>query len=85
MITRGCTTKDFKNIAELLDRCASIDLDKQKEEDKFKDFEVGVKESKAVVQMRLDVQAFSSVSGILDSEVCVRMRTPCVDSRCSSL
>ena len=59
MITRGCSTKDFKNIAELLDRCASIDLDNQKEEDKFKDFEDGVKESKAVVQVRLDVQAFS--------------------------
>merc|ERR1719434_107501 len=60
MTTRGCTTEDFKKIAEFLDRCASIALDIQKEKGKkLKDFEEGLKESKAVQQLRSDVQAFS--------------------------
>merc|ERR1712107_646396 len=60
MTTRGCTTEDFKKIAEFLDRCASIALDIQKEKGKkLKDFEEGLKESKAVLELRKDVQAFS--------------------------
>ena len=34
MTTRGCTTEDFKRIADFLDRCASIALDIQKEKGK---------------------------------------------------
>jgi glycine hydroxymethyltransferase len=60
MTTRGCTTEHFKKIAEFLDRCATIALDIQKEKGKkLKDFEEGLKESKAVVELRKEVQAFS--------------------------
>merc|ERR1719152_41220 len=69
MTTRGCTTEDFKKIAEFLDRCASIALDIQKEKGKkLKDFEEGLKENKAVLELRKDVQAFSLGLGTPDSE-----------------
>jgi len=60
MTTRGCTGEDFKKIAEFLDRTCTIAIEIQKEKGKkLKDFEEGLKESKAVQQLRSDVQAFS--------------------------
>ena len=35
MTTRGCTTEDFKRIADFLDKCASIALDIQKERERI--------------------------------------------------
>jgi len=60
MTTRGCTGEDFKKIAELLDRTCTIAIEILKGKGKkLKDFEEGLKESKAVQQLRSDVQAFS--------------------------
>merc|ERR1712217_325306 len=43
MTTRGCTTEDFKKIAEFLDRCCQIALKIQETKGKkLKDFEAGI-------------------------------------------
>merc|ERR1712209_360808 len=43
MTTRGCTTQDFKKIAEFLDRCCQIAVKVQSEKGKkLKDFEAGL-------------------------------------------
>lgn len=60
MTTRGCTTEDFNKIAEFLDRCCQIALAIQKEKGKkLKDFEQGLVDSKAVLDLRNDVHAFA--------------------------
>merc|ERR1711972_295541 len=64
MTTRGCTTEDFKAIAEFLDRCLQIALQIQKEKGKkLKDFEMGLSECKEVLALKKDVEAFATAFG----------------------
>merc|ERR1719310_1992251 len=64
MTTRGCTVEDFKKIAEFLDRCLQIALQIQNEKGKkLKDFELGLKDNKEVLQLKKDVEAFASGFG----------------------
>merc|ERR1711981_1437178 len=60
MTTRGCTTADFKKIAEFLDRCCQIAVKVQKEKGKkLKDFEEGLKDDTDVVQLKKEVEAWA--------------------------
>merc|ERR1719428_951837 len=60
MTTRGLKVEDFKKIAEFLDRCLQISLQIQKEKGKkLKDFELGLQDSKEVLQLKKDVEAFA--------------------------
>merc|ERR1712072_1502730 len=60
MTTRGCTTTDFKKIADFLDRCCQIAVKVQKEKGKkLKDFEEGLKDDTDVVQLKKEVEAWA--------------------------
>merc|ERR1712039_296463 len=64
MTTRGCTTDDFKTIANFLSRCCDISLKIQKEKGKkLKDFEAGLKGNLEIESLKKDVQAFASAFG----------------------
>merc|ERR1712012_69507 len=65
MTTRGCTTQDFKKIAEFLDRCCQIAVKVQEEKGKkLKDFELGLSDdNKDLVQLRTEVEAWASKFG----------------------
>merc|ERR1719451_46047 len=59
MTTRGCSSAEFKQIAEFLDRCCQIALKIQKEKGKkLKDFEEGLKDDAEVKQLQSEVQAW---------------------------
>merc|ERR1711933_425074 len=60
MTTRGCTTKDFKKIAEFLDRCCHIALAiQEKKGKKLVDFEAGMKENAEIEALKKEVQAWA--------------------------
>merc|ERR1711971_1501997 len=60
MTTRGCTTEDFKKVAEFLDRVLQISLQIQKEKGKkLKDFEEGLKDCKEIQTLKKDVETFA--------------------------
>merc|ERR1719188_2760490 len=60
MTTRGCTTEDFKRIAEFLDKACHVALKVQQEKGKkLKDFEAGLGENADVVQLRKEVEAWA--------------------------
>merc|ERR550537_2099852 len=60
MTTRGCTTSDFEKIAEFLDRAIKIALQVQAEKGKkLKDFELGLKDCKAIGELKKDVETFA--------------------------
>merc|ERR1719277_1072463 len=64
MTTRGCSTDDFKKIAEFLDRCCHIALKVQQEKGKkLKDFEAGLRENSDVVQLRKEVESWAITFG----------------------
>jgi len=64
MTTRGCTTEDFKTIANFLDRCCQIALKIQEEKGKkLKDFEAGVPGHPLVVALKSEVEAWASKFG----------------------
>merc|ERR1712187_464828 len=64
MTTRGCTTEDFKKVAEFLDRCLQIALQIQKENGKkLKDFENGLKNCKEIEALQKDVEAWAGSFG----------------------
>jgi len=64
MTTRGCTSQDFKKIAEFLDRCCQISLAIQKEKGKkLKDFEEGLVVNKDVLRLKEEVEAFATGFG----------------------
>merc|ERR1712039_943767 len=64
MTTRGCGVEDFKKIALFLDRCLQIALLIQKDKGKkLKDFELGLQESKEVLALKKDVEAFATGFG----------------------
>eukprot|EP00927_Polykrikos_kofoidii_P006679 TRINITY_DN126_c0_g1_i3.p1 TRINITY_DN126_c0_g1~~TRINITY_DN126_c0_g1_i3.p1 ORF type:complete len:834 (+),score=151.68 TRINITY_DN126_c0_g1_i3:63-2504(+) len=64
MTTRGCTSAHFEKIAEFLDRVCKISLTIQQEKGKkLKDFEVGLLESKEIISLRSEVEAFAVVFG----------------------
>merc|ERR1719277_2335620 len=55
MTTRGCTTDDFKKIAEFLDRCCQIALKVQAEKGKkLKDFEAGLETNPDIKALRAE-------------------------------
>merc|ERR1712039_690655 len=60
MTTRGCTTEEFKKIADFLDRCCGIALDIQKEKGKkLKDFEEGLKDNGDIATLKKEVEAWA--------------------------
>merc|ERR1712056_154953 len=60
MTTRGCTTEDFKKIAEFLDRCCQIALKIQETKGKkLKDFEAGIEANPAVLALKSEVEAWA--------------------------
>merc|ERR1712211_69507 len=60
MTTRGCTTKNFKQIAEFLDRVIKISLAIQAEKGKkLKDFEQGIPGNKDIEALKKDVESFA--------------------------
>merc|ERR1712217_543518 len=60
MTTRGCTTNDFKKIAEFLDRCCQIALKIQETKGKkLKDFEAGIEANPAVLALKSEVEAWA--------------------------
>merc|ERR1711990_602489 len=60
MTTRGCSTEDFKKIAEFLDRCCQIALNVQKEKGKkLNDFVQGLEENADVVALKKEVEAWA--------------------------
>merc|ERR1719373_1123768 len=64
MTTRGCSTEDFKKVAEFLDRCLQIALQIQKEHGKkLKDFENGLNNCKEVLELKKDVETFATGFG----------------------
>jgi len=65
MTTRGCTTDDFKLVAQFLDRCCQIALAIQKEHGKkLVDFEKGLTDgNKDLVQLKVEVEAWASKFG----------------------
>merc|ERR1712117_967550 len=64
MTTRGCTTEDFKKIAEFLDRCCQIALKVQQEKGKkLKDFEAGLAGNADISQLKGEVEAWASAFG----------------------
>merc|ERR1712124_7874 len=57
MTTRGCSTAEFKQIAEFLDRCCQIALKIQSEKGKkLKDFEEGLKANADVAALKKEVE-----------------------------
>merc|ERR1712039_233168 len=65
MTTRGCTTDDFKKIAEFLDRCCQISLKVQAAKGKkLKDFEAGLEESTEIPALKADVEKWASAFGM---------------------
>merc|ERR1719258_614455 len=59
MTTRGCTTTNFEQIAEFLDRVIKIALQIQTEKGKkLKDFELGLVGCKAIQDLKKDVETF---------------------------
>merc|ERR1719492_271500 len=64
MTTRGCTTDDFKKIAEFLDRCCQISVKIQKEKGKkLKDFEAAIPDDADVKALKADVEAWAICFG----------------------
>jgi len=64
MTTRGCTTEDFKKIAEFLDRCCQIAIQIQNEKGKrLKDFELGLVENAAAKVLKAEVESWASSFG----------------------
>merc|ERR1711920_795138 len=64
MTTRGCTTEDFKQIADFLDRCLQISLHIQAEKGKkLKDFEMGLVGNDAVKTLKQEVEAWATRLG----------------------
>merc|ERR1712050_649976 len=64
MTTRGCTSEDFKFIAQCLNRCCEIAVAVQKEKGKkLADFERGLEENKDVAALKADVEAWASKFG----------------------
>merc|ERR1711874_870283 len=64
MTTRGCGSEQFKQIAEFLDRCCQIALKIQSEKGKkLKDFEEGLKENADVLELKKEVEAWTSGFG----------------------
>merc|ERR1712178_13104 len=60
MTTRGCGAEEFKKIAEFLDRCCQISLKIQSEKGKkLKDFEEGLKENAAVLELKKEVEEWT--------------------------
>merc|ERR1712139_137622 len=60
MTTRGCNADEFKKIAEFLDRCVQIALKVQSEKGKkLKDFEEGLQNNTAVLELKKDVEAWT--------------------------
>merc|ERR1719356_710489 len=64
MTTRGCTTEDFKKIADFLDRCCQIALKiQQAKGKKLKDFEDGLEANPDVSKLKADVEAWAGSFG----------------------
>merc|ERR1712203_1169611 len=64
MTTRGCTTEDFKRIAEFLDRACQIALKVQQEKGKkLKDFETGLVGNDAVKVLKAEIEAWANAFG----------------------
>merc|ERR1711972_692104 len=60
MTTRGCTAKDFQQIANFLDRCCQIALKiQQTKGKKLKDFEAGLEENADVKTLKSEVEAWA--------------------------
>merc|ERR1712232_776727 len=60
MTTRGCTTDDFKKIAEFLDRCCQISLKVQAAKGKkLKDFEAGLKGNPDIDALKKEVETWA--------------------------
>merc|ERR1719316_649565 len=60
MTTRGCTTQNFEQIAEFLDRVIKISLAIQTEKGKkLKDFEQGIPGNKDIEALKKDVETFA--------------------------
>jgi len=60
MTTRGCDEKHFEKIAAFLDRVVQISLQIQNEKGKkLKDFELGLKDCQAIMELKKDVEAFA--------------------------
>merc|ERR1712217_673119 len=65
MTTRGCTTDDFKKIAEFLDRCCQISLKVQAAKGKkLKDFEAGLEESTELPALNAEVAKWAGAFGM---------------------
>merc|ERR1712228_575502 len=61
MTTRGCTTANFKQIGDFLDRVIKISIRIQTASGKkLKDFEEALKTDKEVADLRKDVQGFAT-------------------------
>merc|ERR1711976_1066811 len=64
MTTRGCGPEEFKKIAEFLDRCCQIALKVQSVKGKkLKDFEEGLKENADLLELKKEVEAWTSGFG----------------------
>jgi len=60
MTTRGCTSEDFKKIANFLDRCCQIALKIQGlKGKKLKDFEAGIETNSDVLALKGEVEAWA--------------------------
>merc|ERR1712032_1362674 len=60
MTTSGCNEEDFRQIAEFLDKVVQISLQIQAEHGKkLKDFELGLKDCKAIGVLKKDVENFA--------------------------
>merc|ERR1712228_348110 len=60
MTTRGCTSEDFKKIADFLDRCSKIALKiQQTKGKKLKDFEDGLEANPDVKALKAEVEAWA--------------------------
>merc|ERR1711972_268803 len=65
MTTRGCTTDDFKKIAEFLDQCCQISLKVQAAKGKkLKDFEAGLEESTEIPALKAEVEKWAGAFGM---------------------
>jgi len=64
MTTRGCTGKDFEQIASFLDRCCQITLKIQASHGKkLKDFELGLTGDAEIAALKKEVQAWACTFG----------------------
>merc|ERR1712241_1629930 len=64
MTTRGCTAKDFQQIAAFLDRVCSISIKTQQEKGKkLKDFETGLEDRTDVKMLKAEVEAWATGFG----------------------